>query len=112
MKSDLVKKFDLIVSGPQWIVPLKQRKLEAQRIVAPAGTDVICPGCRACIGTLNSNVYSGVDISALQVDFKANQRRKSNEKAVCTKCATAYMRVPLVKGKSGTLEIHTELGWI
>lgn len=112
MKSEDLKRFDLALSGPKWVAP-KRRELEPQRIVCTAGTRVKCPGCADHVGTINSTVYSGISIRADQIDFRPHQKRKANEKAVCSKCAAVYMRLPRNQGaRPGILEVFTDLGWI
>lgn len=67
-------------------------RVNPQKQVAIAGTEVICPKCSDVIGRLSVPLYSGMRIPAAAIEFKPHQKKHPNQKAECRRCGQAYMR--------------------
>jgi hypothetical protein len=93
---DRLRNFQLkpiVVKHTGWkAVELAPQTLNAENIVAKAGTRVVCPRCQAVIGRLFSDLYSGVFCRADQIEFVAGQTRRPDELAECKKCGEGYMK--------------------
>lgn len=92
-------------------------RVNPEKQVAIAGTQVTCPKCRDVIGRLSVPMYSGMRIPAAAIEFAKHQRREGGKtdgssKAECRTCGTAYMKHQF-GGPLGLMTvIHTPLGWI
>lgn len=82
-----------------------------ERIVARAGTKIVCPRCKDVIGRVSIDIYSGMRVRADAIEFEQGQKRHPNQKAECGKCSAPYMKHKPV-GRTFKTFVHTEIGWI
>lgn len=85
-------------------------RINEEKQVAIAGTQVTCPKCKDVIGRLSVPIFSGMRIPADAIDFARHQIKHRNQKAECALCKEPYMKHFF----SPTLHtrIHTPLGWV
>lgn len=72
--------------------PVGPEVINAETIVAKAGTPIVCPKCGDRIGRLFSDLYSGMRVRADQIEFASHQKRHKDQLAECTKCKEPYMK--------------------
>ncbi len=98
----------IVVSATGW-KRIGGEKVNAEVIVARAGTRVICPKCGVAVGRLFSDLYSGVSCRADQIEFEPNQVRHVGEPAACRKCGEGYMKMYKSYRNGTTILLSVEL---
>lgn len=98
----------IVVSSTGWKSTAPE-KLNAEIIVARAGTRIICPKCGVLIGRLYSDLYSGVSCRADQIEFEPGQTRHRNQKAECAKCGEGYMKMHMSWRNGTTIMLSIEI---
>lgn len=80
------------------------------KVIAKAGTRVICPKCKGLIGRIRSDLFDGVSCRADQIEFAPGQLHHAKEAAVCCVkgCGGSYMIFHRSIRQGTRIVIHVE----
>lgn len=91
--------------------PAGPERINHEKIVAVAGTKIICPCCKAVIGVISIPLYSGMRIPADAIEFTVGQKRHQHQKAECQRCGEPYLKHRFTPSGLKTF-VATEIGWV
>lgn len=87
--------------------------LAPAHVIALEGAHVVCPNCKATIGSLRKTLYQGWTVGLDAFEFVKGQE-PVNDQAACRNCGASYcehdIRIRQGRKRAETL-IHTSYGW-